>query len=143
MARASAVNAVATAVLTATNVSSVRTLCQGGVSRNRHRKGAPPYVSIGPCSEEPDDALGTGYRSIVHVPLHVITSGEDVDGDSRASAIASALMALIDEPASLTVTGWAVRQVRWVSTRSEVVQFLDGAVGYDTEVSFDVSVRQE
>jgi hypothetical protein len=85
--------------------------------------------------------LGYGYQSVVEVPLHVITSGEDVDGDSRASAIASALMALLDEPATLTVTGWTVRMKEWVGTRTEVVQFLDGAVGYDTAVTFRFHVR--
>jgi hypothetical protein len=141
MARTFAANSVATAVMAAINVSAIQTLCQGGVSRHR-RQQAPPYVSIGPCAEEPDDTFGTaGYGSVVEVPIHIITSGEDANGDARALTIASAIAALLDEPVALTVTGWSVRMVEWVETRGQVVQFLDGLVGYDTAMTWRIYVR--
>lgn len=141
MARVFAADTVAAAVLTAVNVSSIRTLCQGGVSRHR-RQQAPPYITIGPCSEEPDDAMGHGYGSVVEVPIHVITSGQEEHGDSRALTVASAIAALLDEPVSLSLTGWALRMTEWAGTRGQVVQFLDGVVGYDTEMVWRFYVRK-
>lgn len=142
MARASAMNAVAAAVLTALNVSSVRALCPGGVSRARQRKGAPPYVTIGPHGETPDDALGTGYGAVVTSEIHVITSGEDADGDARALGIVDAIVALLDEPVALSVSGWSVRMVEYAGSVGQVVQFEDGKVGYDYQITMQTSVRK-
>jgi len=142
MARASAIPAVAAAVLEALNVATVRALCGGGhVSRNRHREDGPPYVSIGPCAEGPDDALGVHYGAVVEVPIHITTSGADADGDERGAQIANAIMAILDEPTTLTVPGWTLRMQEWVGTRGEVMQFQDGAVGYNTTVTFHFHVR--
>jgi len=142
MARVFAADAVAAAVLTALNVSSIRTLCQGGVSRHR-RQQAPPYVTIGPCSEDPDDTFGTsGYGSVVEIPIHVITSGQEDQGDQRALTVASAIAALLDEPVALSLSGWTLRMTEWAGTRGQVVQFMDGLVGYDTEMVWRFYVRK-
>lgn len=116
MARHSAINAVAEAVVTALNVAALRALCQGGVYRNRPQAQTPPFISVGPCSEQPDDAFGTHYGAIVTVPIHVITSGADANGESRAAGVLDKVLELIDEPSVLTVVGWTVHNMAWLGT---------------------------
>jgi hypothetical protein len=143
MARVEPCNPVAEAVVAALNVSSVRALCPGGVSRSRQRPGAPPFVHVDVEGDEPDDALGTnGYGSVVTVALHTITSGVDADGNSRAMEIKGAAVALLDEPAALTVTGFAVRMTNYTGTTSALTQFEDGAVGFDVVSRVQIHVRQ-
>ena len=118
MARHSAINAVADAVVATLNVASLRALCPGGVYRNRPTAQTPPFVSVGPCSEGPADAFGLTYGAVVTVPVSVVTSGSDANGESRAVTILDAVMALIDEPVSWpALTGWTVTLVEWQETR--------------------------
>jgi hypothetical protein len=140
MARASAINPVASGVLGVLNVPSIRALCPGGVSRNRHRDGAPPFIAIGPCREEQIDGMGLGYGALVEVPIHVITGGLDTDGEARGVEIADAVMALLDEPAAVPVTGYQNALAEWVGTDATLMQFQDGALGYDVAVTFRFSV---
>lgn len=147
MARHSAINAVAEAVVTALNVSAVRTLCQGGVYRNRPQAQAPPYISVGPCSEVPDDRMGMNYAHIVTVPVRVVTSGADGNGESRAITILDKVMELLDEPAVLgAVTGWSVGLVNWAETRIEFTDLgggdVAGELGYVGTATFQFLVRQ-
>ncbi len=146
MARHSAINAVAEAVVTALNVAAVRALCSGGVYRNRPQAQTPPYLSVGPCSEIPDDRMGTHYAHIVTVPVRVLTSGADANGESRAITILDAVMALLDEPVTApTITGWTIGMVRWVETRIEFTDLsLDGAgeMGYLGTATFEYLVTQ-
>lgn len=117
MARHSAINAVANAVVATLNVASLRALCPGGVYRNRPTAQTPPFVSVGPCSETPDDAFGANYGAVVMVPVHVVTSGADAQGESRAATILDMVLALLDEPAAWpALVGWTVRQVAWAGT---------------------------
>lgn len=142
MARHSAINAVADAVVATLNTPALRALCPGGVYRNRPQAQAPPYVSIGPCSEEPDDAFGTFYGSIVTVPTRVVTSGMDANGESRAVSILDKVAELLDEPAVLTaVSGWSVGMVSWVGTQPEAMPFDDGTEGYVMVATWQFRVR--
>ena len=146
MARHSAINVVADAVVAALNVTSIRALCPGGVYRNRPTAQTTPYLSIGPCSEQPDDRMGTHYAHIVTVPVRVVTSGADANGESRAIGILDAAMALLDEPvAAPTLTGWTIGMVRWVETRIEFTDLsLDGTgeLGYIGTATFEYLVAQ-
>lgn len=147
MARKSAINAVAEAVVATLNVPSLRALCQGGVYRNRPTAQTPPYLSVGPCAEEPDDAMGLHYGAIVTVPVRVVLSGADANGESRAITILDTVMALLDEPAVLTaVTGWSVGLVDWAETRIEFTDLglTDAGVesGYVGTATFRFLVRQ-
>jgi hypothetical protein len=146
MARRSAINAVADAVLAKLNVSSVTALCPGGVYRNRPTAQTSPFLSVGPCSEQPNDRMGTHYAHIVTVPVRVVTSGADANGESRAIGILDKVMELLDEPAAPpTVSGWTVGMVRWVDTRIEFTDLsLDGAgeLGYVGTATFEYLVAQ-
>jgi len=132
MARRSAINAVANAVLTTLNVASLRALCPGGVYRNRPTAQTTPYVSLGPCREVGEDAFGVTYGAIVTVPVRVFTSSADADGESRVVTILDAAMALLDEPATwAAVTGWTVTLVDWQGTEIAELDSLDeGGPGY-------------
>jgi hypothetical protein len=141
MARASAINAVATALVTALNVPSVRALGPGGVYRNRPTAQTPPYISLGPSEETPADFMGTFYGSVVTVPIRVVTSGADADGESRALTILDACLARLDEPVALTVTGWTVMGVSWIGTRVDVLLYEDGSEGYAATGTVAITVR--
>jgi hypothetical protein len=132
MARHSAINAVANAVLTTLNVASLRALCPGGVYRNRPTAQTTPYVSLGPCREVGEDVFGVTYGAIVTVPVRVFTSSADADGESRVVTILDAAMALLDEPATwAAVTGWTVTLVDWQGTEIAELDSLDeGGPGY-------------
>jgi len=145
MVRHSAINAVAEVVVAVLNVPALRALCPGGVYRNRPTAQTPPFVSVGPCSEVADDALGTHYGAVVTVPIHVITSGADANGESRAITILDQVMALVDEPATWpAVPGWTVRQVLWAGTQigpDENLLMLTGdPSGIDGVATFAVQV---
>lgn len=146
MARRSAINAVADAVATTLNVAALRALCPGGVYRNRPLAQTAPYVSLGPSSEEPDDRMGLNYAHIVTLPVRVVTSGADANGESRVITILDKVMELLDEPATApTVTGWSVGMVRWLGTAVEFTDLsLDGAgdLGYVGTATFQYLVRQ-
>lgn len=147
MARHSAINAVAEAVVTALTVPALRTLCQGGVYRNKPTAQTPPYVSVGPCSEQPDDRMGLNYAHVVTVPVRVVLSGADANGESRAITILDKAMELLDEPAILgAVTGWSVGLVNWVETRIEFTDLSPGEAvgefGYVGTATFQFLVRQ-
>ena len=118
MARRSAINAVAEAVVTALDVAAVRALCPGGVYRNRPQAQTPPYLSVGPCHEGPLDAFGTSYGAVVTVPVSVVLSGADANGESRAITILDKVTELLDEPVAYpTLSGWTLTMVEWVETR--------------------------
>jgi hypothetical protein len=141
--RADAVNPVAAAVLARVNVPAVRALAPGGVSRNRVRRGGPPFIMIGPSQAGPDDAMGAAWGAVVDVPVHVITAGDDIDGESKGQAIAAAVVALVTDPATpLVVAGFAVRSVAWGGTTCAPVAFADDFVGYDTAATLTITVRQ-
>jgi hypothetical protein len=146
MARHSAINVVAEAVVATLNVAALRTLCPGGVYRNRPTAQTPPYVSVGPCSEQPDDAYGTHYGAVVTVPVRVVVSGADANGESRAVTILDKVMSLLDEPAVRSAaTGWSVLLVNWTESRIDTAE-LDplGAsveVGYVGTATFQFIVR--
>lgn len=141
MARKSAINAVADAVLAALNVPSLRALCPGGVYRSLIPAQTPPYVIVGPCSEIPDDHMGFGYGSIVTVPVRVTQVAGDAVSEDRAIDIVDKALALLDEPASLTVTGWTVSQVNWTGTQQTAIETQDGSVPA-TSATLDIHVRQ-
>jgi len=145
MARRSAINAVANAFKAALNVSALNTLAPGGVYRGRPQAQQPPLVSIGPCTEQPSDSFGINYGALVTVPVHVLTSGVDADGESRCAEILDKVMELLDEPAALTPTGWTVRQVSWAGTQigpDEGLMMLTGdPTGIDGVATFVVTVR--
>jgi hypothetical protein len=145
MARKSAINAVADAMLAALNVASLRAWASGGVYRGRPNAQTPPFVSIGPNSETPDDCFGTHYGAVVTVPIHAITSGQDADGDDRCADILNQIITLLDEPSVLTVTGWTVQNVRWVGTQisgDENLLLLTGdPTGIDGVATFEIQVK--
>ena len=141
MARRSAINAVADAILAALNVPSLRALCPGGVYRSLIPAQTPPYVVIGPCSESPDDCLGLGYGSVVTVPIRVTQVAGDAVSEDRAVDIVNQALALLDEPATLTVTGWTVGQVNWTGTQQTTIETQDSAVAA-LAATVDVYVRQ-
>ena len=145
MARHSAINVVADAVAVALNVASLRALAPGGVYRNRPTAQQPPFVSVGPCSEVPDDAMGTHYGAIVTVPIHAITSGADANGESRCVSILDKVMELVDEPATLTIAGWTLRQVLWRSTSiggdENLLAMTGDPTGIDGIATFEFTVR--
>jgi hypothetical protein len=118
MARRSAINAVADGVKAALDVAALRAqaLAPGGVYRGRPNAQRPPFVSIGPCSEVPYDAMGLNYGAIVTVPIHAITNGTDANGESRCASILDKVMELLDEPSTVTATGYTVRQKLWMGT---------------------------
>ena len=86
--------------------------------------------------------MGLNYGAVVTVPVKVYTSGADADGESRAVTIIDKAMELLDEPASVTVTGWTVLGVDWVDTRPEPYAYDDGSEGYATVATFAITVRQ-
>jgi len=145
MARRSAINAVAEAFKTAINVSALIALAPGGVYRNRPQAQTPPFVSIGPCTEQPSDSFGTNYGALVTVPVHVITAGTDDNGESRCVTILDKVMELLDEPASITPTGWTVRQVSWLGTQigmdENLLAMTGDPSGIDGVATFVVTVR--
>jgi hypothetical protein len=143
MARHSAINPVAEAVVTALNVASLRALAPGGVYRNRPTAQQPPFVSVGPCSESADDAFGLHYGAIVMLPIHAITNGTDGNGESRCAGILDKVMELVDEPGTVTATGWTIRQVRWVGTSigaDENLLMMGDPTGIDGVVTFEFTV---
>lgn len=141
MARRSAINAVADAVLAALNVASLRALCPGGVYRSLIPAQTPPYVIVGPCSEIPDDHMGFGYGSVVTVPVRVTQVAGDAVSEDRAVDIIDAALTLLDEPTALAVTGWTRTQTLWTGTRQTAVETHDGSVAA-LEAMFDIYVRQ-
>lgn len=147
MARHSAINAVAEAVVAVLNVPALRTLCQGGVYRNRPQAQTPPFISVGPCSESPDDRMGLNYAHVVTVPIRVVLTGADANGESRAITILDKVMELLDEPAVLgAVTGWSLGLVNWAETRIEFTDLgvgdVAGELGYVGTATFQFLVRQ-
>jgi len=145
MARRSAINPVAEAVVVALNVPALRAapLASGGVYRNRPTAQQPPFVSVGPCSEGPDDAFGLNYGAIVTVPVHAITNGTDAGGESRCAAILDKVMELLDEPATITATGWTIRQVVWRGTSigaDENLLMMGDPAGLDGVATFEFTV---
>jgi hypothetical protein len=134
MARKSAINPVADGFVVALNVAAIRALCPGGVYRGRPAAQSPPLISVGPCSEVAVDAFGTNYGSMVTVPVHVITSGADKDGESRAVTIMDSVLSLLDEPVTITATGWTVRQVEWLGTQVQADQGLMMLTGETTGI---------
>lgn len=141
MARASAITAVAGAVLTALNVTAFRTLCPGGVYRTTTAVQSPPYCVIGPCSERPMDALGQGYGSIVSVPIRVVAPTGDAIPEDRHAAILSKALALLDEPVALTASGWTVRQVLWTTTVPAQLELADGSTLPALQATVEVWVK--
>jgi hypothetical protein len=142
MARRSAINPVADAVVVALNVTTLRALAPGGVSRNRPANQVPPYVSLGPCSEVAADAAGTNYGADVTVPVRVITGGDAANGESRAASILDEAMRLLDLRTSLTVTGWQVLDIWWRGNRIAEDPQADGTMNYVGTATFLVQVRQ-
>lgn len=139
--RASAINAVSAAIVTTLNVAALRTLCPGGVYRGVPLAQTPPYLSVGRCAERPMDAFARTFGSAVTVQLRVETSGADPDGESRAAAILSKALELLDDVAHLSVTGWTVHQVAWEQTVMDTVDYPDGTVGYVGTATITVVVR--
>jgi hypothetical protein len=143
MARHSAINPVAEAVVTALNVASLRALAPGGVYRNRPTAQQPPFVSVGPCHEEPDDTMGR-YGAIVTVPIHALTTGADANGESRCAGILEQIVALIEPPAVLTVTGLTVRYVKYLSmgigSDDRLLATTGDASGIDGVAQFEIAV---
>lgn len=142
MARKSAINAAADAVLAALNVASVRTLCPGGVYRSSLPAQTPPYVVVGPCSELPDDCLGLGYGSVVTVPVRVTQVAGDAVSEDRAVDIVNQALSLLDEPAALSVPGWTVSQVNWTGTQPTSIETQDGSAVSALVATVDIYVRQ-
>jgi hypothetical protein len=141
MARHSAINAVADAVVAALNVPAFRALCPGGVYRNLRPNQTPPYCVVGPCSEEPDDMLGYGYGAALSVPVTVVQMDADAVPEARAVTIIDQAMTLLDEPASWTITGWLARGVEWQGTAPTRLEFQDGSGGDALRATFVIRVR--
>ncbi|HAM57576.1 MAG TPA: hypothetical protein DCQ64_20065 [Candidatus Rokubacteria bacterium] len=146
MARRSAINAVAAAVQVTLDVQALRALAPGGVYRNRPLAQVPPFVSVGPCSEGPSDAFGWHYGAVVVVPVHVITSGADANGESRAVTILDVVMELLDDEEHLAVSGWQVMLINWVGTRigpaENLLALETDPGGLDGVAEFQIQVRQ-
>lgn len=142
MARRSAINPVAVGVFAAINTPALRALCPGGVYRARPTAQVAPWCSVGPCEETPADYMGLHYGAVVGVPVKVYISGADADGESRAVTILDKAMELLDEPASVTATGWTVMGVEYVGARPEPYAFEDGSEGYAMTATFAITVRQ-
>ena len=139
--RASAINAVSTAVVTTLNVADLRALCPGGVYRGVPLAQTPPFLSVGRCTERPWDTFARYFGSEVLVQLRVETSGADPDGESRAAGILSKALELLDDVTHLSVAGWTVHQVAWESTVMDVVEYPDGTTGYVGTATLRVVVR--
>jgi hypothetical protein len=142
MARKSAINAVANGVRATLNSASFQSLCAGGVYRGIPLAQKPPFASVGPCTERPWDACGAEYGAEVTVPVRVVTSGQDADGESRAADIIDAVIDLLDLRGSITVPGWQVCEIWWRENTSTIEQWADGTIGYVCTAVFLVQVRQ-
>jgi hypothetical protein len=145
MARRSAINPIANAVLAMLNVASVRALCPGGVFRNRPKTPSPPYMAIGPCSERPTDNFGTNYGVVVIVPVSVLSPGFEGDGETRAVAALDEVMRILDEPSTYpTASGWSVRMIDWQETTVSEVEDLatSDVLGYQATAIFAIHARQ-
>lgn len=106
MARKSAINAVADAVVATLNVSAMLTLCPGGIYRGRPNAQEPPYISVTVPSSVPDDAFGWNLGAVLTIMVKAVTSGADANGSSRANTIIDKAMELLDEASHLSMTGW-------------------------------------
>jgi hypothetical protein len=77
------------------------------------------------------------------VPVRVVTSGADANGESRAITILDTVMELLDAEGHVSPTGWAVTLLNWLGTTVDTGELELADLGaYVATATFEITVRQ-